>query len=104
MKSLLALVFIIAVHTGEVLHYEAKCKHWDKESNWYKHEENCAINHITCAEPMKKEVAIKMFLRSIKIIGLNYRNKCLGWGFIFFRWGTLQAETLKANGKCFKKF
>lgn len=46
---------------------------------------NCAINHITCAEPMKKEVAVKMFLRSIEIIGLNYTNKCLGWGLIFSR-------------------
>ena len=91
---MLALVFIIGVETGEVLHYEVKCKHcieckarnnWDKESNWCKHEENYAINHISCAEPMKMEVTVKMFLRSIEVIGLNYTNKCLGWGLIFFR-------------------
>ena len=59
-NSLLGVVFIISVDTGEVLDYEIKCKHcfesrsrskWDKNSEkyqtWYnQHESECSVNHL----------------------------------------------------------
>ena len=85
-NSLLGVVFIISVDTGEVLDYEIKCKHcfecrsrskWDKNSEkyqtWYnQHESECSVNHLKSSESMEKEAAIEMFLRSVDKRGLKY--------------------------------
>ena len=85
-SSLLGVVFILSVETGEVLDFEVQSKicfecksreKWDKESskykNWFsKHEEHCTINHKGSSEAMEKEAAVKMFLRSIEKHHLVY--------------------------------
>ena len=85
-NSLLGVVFIIAVDTGEVLDYEVKVKHcfecrarnnWNKESEryikWYQtHEANCSINHTKSAEAMEKDSVVDIFARSIELHNLKY--------------------------------
>ena len=78
-SSLLGVVFILSIDTGEVLDFEVQSKicfecksreKWNKESdrykNWYSnHKEHCTVNHKGSSESMEKEAAVKMFLRSI---------------------------------------
>ena len=79
-NSLLGVVFIISVDTGEVLDYEIKCKHCfecrshsEKYQTWYnQHENECSVNHLKSSESMEKEAAIEMFLRSVDKRGLKY--------------------------------
>ena len=85
-SSLLGVVFILSVETGEVLDYEVQSKicfeckfreKWEKESekykNWYSnHEEHCEVNHKGSSEAMEKEAAVKMFLRSMEKHQLVY--------------------------------
>ena len=67
LNSLLGVVFIISVDTGEVLDFEVKCKlcfecrvhcKWDKNSDKYKagkvNENECSINHGKSADKYRK--------------------------------------------------
>lgn len=85
-NSLLGVVFLISVLTGEVLDYVVKSKvcfecksrnNWDKASkrytDWYEtHQNSCTINHTTSAESMEKTAAVEMFNRSVDTRGLKY--------------------------------
>ena len=85
-NSLLDVVFIIFVDTGEVLDCEIKCKHCfeyrsrsksdknsEKKQTWYnQHKNECSVNHLKSSESMEKEAAIEMFLRSVDKRGLKY--------------------------------
>ena len=85
-SSLLGVIYLISMETGEVLDYVVKSKicfeckarsNWEKISerykNWYrKHEKECAINHIESSGEMEKAAAVTMFLRSIEKHKLRY--------------------------------
>ena len=85
-NSLLGVVFILSVDTGEVLDYEVKSKYcfeckaraqWDKSSEryrtWYEqHKNSCSINHEKSAESMEKNAAVEMFQRSKGLHNLKY--------------------------------
>ena len=79
-SSLLGVIYLISMETGEVLNYVVKSKicfeckaknNWKKTSErykyWYlKHEKECAINHIESSREMEKAAAVTTFLRSIE--------------------------------------
>ena len=85
-SSLLGVIFLMSMETGEVLDFEVRSKvcfecrsHslWDKNSDKYKtwfqnHKDVCAINHYQSSEAMKKEAATLMFMRSIQKHNLKY--------------------------------
>jgi len=85
-SSLLGVVYLISIETGEVLDYEVKSKvcyeckarsHWDKNKDKYKtwfaeHKAKCGINHTDSAGEMEKSAAIEMFLRSLDNYKLRY--------------------------------
>ena len=84
-SSLLGVVFVLAIETGEILDYEVRSKvcfecksrEHDKESENYKrwwedHKDRCEINHKGSAEAMEKDAAVVMFLRSIEKHKLKY--------------------------------
>lgn len=85
-NSLLGVVFVVSVETGEVLDFQTKhkycfeCKsrgHMDKSSEkyitWFEsHKEKCAVNHTGSAESMEKEATIEMFSRSVSTRKLKY--------------------------------
>ena len=85
-NSLLGVVFILSVDTGEVLDYETKSKYcfeckarakWDKTSyrymSWFdNHKDICALNHYGSSESMEKKAVIEMFSRSVEKRGLKY--------------------------------
>ena len=79
-SSLLGVIYLISMETGEVLDYVVKSKicfeckarsNWEKTSERYKnwcreHEKECAINHTESSGQMEKAAAVTMFLRSIE--------------------------------------
>ena len=79
-NSLLGMVFLISVETGQVLDYCIKClfcheckKHPDATQAWKDtHAPNCKVNHEGSSGAMEKEWAIEMFTRSIDKYNLCY--------------------------------
>ena len=85
-SSLLGVIFVISMDTGEVLDYEVKSKVcfecrsrslWPRDSDkylhWYEtHKDSCSINHRLSAEAMEKEAAVDIFKRSVTKQGLKY--------------------------------
>ena len=85
-SSLLGVVFVISIETGEVLDFEVcskvcfECRShslWDKNSQRYKtwfqsHSDSCSVNHHQSSEAMEKEAATLMFMRSIEKHNLKY--------------------------------
>ena len=85
-SSLLGVLFVISMDTGEVLDYEVKSKVcfqcrsrnlWPRDSKKYldcykSHKPFCSIDHTQSAEAMEKEAAVDIFRRSIPKLGLKY--------------------------------
>ena len=85
-SSLLGVVFILAIETGEVLDFEVRsticfeCRSrekWNRDSQKYKdwlevHRDKCSINHTKSSEAMEKSAAVTMFIRSIEKHKLKY--------------------------------
>ena len=105
-NSLLGVVIIISVDTGEVLDYEIKSKHcfeyrypskWDKNSEkyqtWYnQHESECSVNHLKSSESMEKVATMKMFLRSLEKKRFEIYHVHWRWRFIFIWKGCSDIE------------
>ena len=86
--SKIGIVFIISVHTGEVLDYIIKSlvchscinhNHDDKQSKEYKdwfekHKINCLINHSGSSDSMESDGACEIFIRSIERFSLKYNT------------------------------
>lgn len=93
-NSLLGVVFIMSVDTGEVLDYQTKSKicfeckartMWDQTSqryvDWFTtHKDSCVINHTGSSESMEKQATIELFSRSVDMRGLRYL--CWRWRFL----------------------
>ena len=85
-SSLLGVVFVLLLDTGEVIDYQIKSKycfeckarkHWDKNSEryqiWYdSHQSDCHINHTKPSGSMEVDSVLDIFKRSIESRGRRY--------------------------------
>ena len=79
-NSLLGMVFLISVETGQVLDYAVKslfchtCKKNPNATQAWKnnHAKTCMVNHSGSSGAMEKQGAIEMFTRSVEKHKLRY--------------------------------